>query len=615
MKALSCVSTAVLLCLVLAAPAAADELSLSASSVFPGEAVSYTIKVEKHKGTKAGDMAWVFLRAQKECGSFEEAREHRLIEVAYSKSTTETQTLEATLYKSLGTYSVCEYYYNTENELDPALQIAKTFEVVAPGPGPTPFATASANCSTGRITFPAQSSAHPDVLVQFQSTGSEGFVEGASLLTAGFGVGDTGWVPTYSVEAGEAPSVRIFCSSGSVSASLAERPTTPATFSGITTPREQVHDEDGVASYLPFTTPGAGQYVLDAIISQGAITVEGIPGSIESSGQYSLGNLSAGDQNLRVEAENGPQAQWELTVKELPVTINGLSFGQAYMAPGAGLPADFSVTGDTQITATVTNSAGQPVRNLGTFPVSEGNSSISWDGRGNGGEVLPDGPYTLTLISNDPSGNTTSAQTTITLDSTPPSAGMISPASIAPSQSVAFQVTDAGSGVASFSVSIDGQVARTYGGFGNPLPPNGQVSFYKSEGWTTGTHHWEIVAKDNVNNQSITTGTFTVVAPKVKVATVATPKVKVVSHKVRRNTVTLVVQTPSAGTVRVSGSGLAAVKTKVKRAEKVTLKVKLSKAGLIALRRHHNKLTVQLRVSFEPSKGSSSSATVPVTFR
>jgi hypothetical protein len=81
------------------------------------------------------------------------------------------------------------------------------------------FATASGNCSDGQITFPAQSSAHPDTLLHFQSVGSPGVV-GDQDSGAAFGEGDTGWVPYGAVEAGTVPTAGITCSSGSVNAAL-----------------------------------------------------------------------------------------------------------------------------------------------------------------------------------------------------------------------------------------------------------------------------------------------------------------------------------------------------------------------------------------------------------
>ena len=54
---------------------------------------------------------------------------------------------------------------------------------------PPTFATASGNCSDGQLTFPAQSTAHPDTLVQFQSVGSQGDFPGG--FGPVFGVGDS----------------------------------------------------------------------------------------------------------------------------------------------------------------------------------------------------------------------------------------------------------------------------------------------------------------------------------------------------------------------------------------------------------------------------------------
>ncbi len=92
-------------------------------------------------------------------------------------------------------------------------------------------------------------------------------------------------------------------------------------------------------------------------------------------------------------------------------------------------------------------------------------------------------------------------------------------------------------------------------------------------------------------------------------------KIKITSHKIKRHAVTLVAQAPSAGTITVSGSFVTGVRRKVERAERVMLRIKLSQSGLASLKRHHSKLKVKLRVSFNPSNGSGSSASVPVTFR
>lgn len=91
-------------------------------------------------------------------------------------------------------------------------------------------------------------------------------------------------------------------------------------------------------------------------------------------------------------------------------------------------------------------------------------------------------------------------------------------------------------------------------------------------------------------------------------------KVKIVSRKVKGKTVTMVVQVPAAGTLSVAGKGLRSVGRQTDRAERVTLRVVLTRAGLASLHRRHNRLKVNLVVSFKPVSGAVSRATSKVAF-
>lgn len=93
-----------------------------------------------------------------------------------------------------------------------------------------------------------------------------------------------------------------------------------------------------------------------------------------------------------------------------------------------------------------------------------------------------------------------------------------------------------------------------------------------------------------------------------------TKKVKILSYKVKGDVATLVVQVPSAGRLTVSGSSLRGSARQVSRAERVTLKVRLTSAGSASLRRHH-RMRDKLKVVFKPVSGGASSATAEVTFR
>jgi uncharacterized repeat protein (TIGR01451 family) len=94
-----------------------------------------------------------------------------------------------------------------------------------------------------------------------------------------------------------------------------------------------------------------------------------------------------------------------------------------------------------------------------------------------------------------------------------------------------------------------------------------------------------------------------------------TAKVKITGHKVTGDAAMVTVQAPAAGKLTLSGTGLGSVSRTVKKAGKVTLKVKLSKTGVSSLGKHHQKLKVKLKAAFKPGKGSSSSATTTLTFR
>ncbi len=91
--------------------------------------------------------------------------------------------------------------------------------------------------------------------------------------------------------------------------------------------------------------------------------------------------------------------------------------------------------------------------------------------------------------------------------------------------------------------------------------------------------------------------------------------VRVLSHKVTGDTVTLVVHASAAGLLKISGAGLATVVKKVVKAGKLTLEVGLSKVGTTRLKHDHDKLKLTIKVALTPRTLASSSASVTVTLR
>jgi hypothetical protein len=90
--------------------------------------------------------------------------------------------------------------------------------------------------------------------------------------------------------------------------------------------------------------------------------------------------------------------------------------------------------------------------------------------------------------------------------------------------------------------------------------------------------------------------------------------VRVIRRRVKHGVATLVVQVPAAGLLTLSGPGVSSVVRTPRGAGRVTLTVRLDRAGAASLRSHHDRLRVPLRVLFAPSGGQRSSARATVTF-
>jgi hypothetical protein len=94
----------------------------------------------------------------------------------------------------------------------------------------------------------------------------------------------------------------------------------------------------------------------------------------------------------------------------------------------------------------------------------------------------------------------------------------------------------------------------------------------------------------------------------------AVGKVKIISRKVRGSVVTMVVQVSGAGRLTVAGKGVRSVSEQTSKAERVTVRTALTKAGVASWRKHPRDFKVKLEASFKPIDGASASATSGVTF-
>ncbi len=92
-------------------------------------------------------------------------------------------------------------------------------------------------------------------------------------------------------------------------------------------------------------------------------------------------------------------------------------------------------------------------------------------------------------------------------------------------------------------------------------------------------------------------------------------KLRLVRHSVKHARATLVIEAPSAGWLTVSGKGVHQIRRETAKAEQLTVRPVLTRAGSASLRKHHRRLKVPLKVSFRSVSGSTSTLTVPLTYR
>jgi hypothetical protein len=122
----------------------------------------------------------------------------------------------------------------------------------------------------------------------------------------------------------------------------------------------------------------------------------------------------------------------------------------------------------------------------------------------------------------------------------------------------------------------------------------------------------------NTPGASVTVTTTPAAAPtsaSAGVAGVKAGKLRIVSHRVRGRTATVVIEVPAAGNLSAGGKGIRSIRREAAKAERVTIHPGLTKSGTSSLRRHHRKLKVPVKVSFKPVAGPSSSAVVALTYR
>ncbi len=93
-----------------------------------------------------------------------------------------------------------------------------------------------------------------------------------------------------------------------------------------------------------------------------------------------------------------------------------------------------------------------------------------------------------------------------------------------------------------------------------------------------------------------------------------TGRVRVIGHRVRGDIATITLAAPAAGTIVLRNGDIESIARKVGHAGRVSIEVKLSKAGIAAVRRRR-RLLLHLGVSFRPAKGAGSRVGVALLFK
>ncbi len=92
-------------------------------------------------------------------------------------------------------------------------------------------------------------------------------------------------------------------------------------------------------------------------------------------------------------------------------------------------------------------------------------------------------------------------------------------------------------------------------------------------------------------------------------------RVRVISRRMHGDVATIVITTPGRGTVALRNGDIKPITHQVGHAGRLTLQVRLSRAGHVAARRRRHGLRLHLTVSFTPSRGTASRASTALRFK
>jgi len=388
----------------------------------------------------------------------------------------------------------------------------------APAAPLAPFATVEGTCDreeAAEQTFTGDpvDRPHPAVIVQFLVHGGRGSLDGAAVEQR-----DVSWAPRPALAPGDRPSVVARCDGSAddmpFTARFFDRPSAPASFSGI-----------GGRSELVFGIPGAAEYEADVTVEDGKVELR--HGSraerLDGPRRVSLGRLSRPAATIVIEALDGGDPEWSISIRALPTNLSGVAFSAPFVGrnPPAHTDLEFTTSGDSDVTVDVVESAtGRVVRRLANAARVSGYGRYSWDATDPFGRPVDDGHYQALVSGMDPAGHASAGDASLVVDRTDPIVGVLSARRLLHTEPLQVGVGDATSGLASASATTTGGARAGAGMLGSLLtlrPPGG---------WAPGRHAVAIHARDHAGNEVRLVREVTIVRGQRCDATAATRAVR-----------------------------------------------------------------------------------------
>ena len=252
---------------------------------------------------------------------------------------------------------------------------------------PTPFASVSVTCDPefpSNYATTAQATAHPHVIGRLTIPDGPGWWSPAGAPYLHFSGVGTMWQEHGSIAAGGMSTGVVLCPRVlTYEVAFFDVPTTPATFTGVTSPGSD-------PSRLIFRAPAVAQYAADLVLQQGGVELASGAQreSFTATGRFELGTL-----RWREHADRERAAGPGLPGRSHS-SITGDDRGSRFDVRGPSRRAHDAeyVLRSTAVTARIQNVSGDVVRTLAeSTPL--GRHSLVWDGLDAVGRPARDGLY------------------------------------------------------------------------------------------------------------------------------------------------------------------------------------------------------------------------------